>query len=46
MRIYNHDDALQYEERMKEYAEVTKRTVANTSFPKSRRRCLIAFATL
>jgi hypothetical protein len=33
MRIYNHDDALQYEERMKEYAEEEEGTRAQYEFP-------------
>jgi len=33
MRIYNHDDALQYEERMKEYAEEDEGTQAQYEFP-------------
>ena len=33
MRIYNHDDALQYEERMKEYAEDDEENRAQYEFP-------------
>jgi hypothetical protein len=33
MRIYNHDDALQYEERMKEYAEDDPENGAQYEFP-------------
>jgi hypothetical protein len=33
MRIYNHDDALQYEERMKEYAEEDEENRAQYEFP-------------
>ena len=33
MRIYNHDDALQYEDRMKEYAEEDEENRAQYEFP-------------
>ena len=39
MRIYNHDDALQYDERMHEYAADDAENASSMSFPKLRRRC-------
>jgi len=40
MRIYNHDDALMYEERLRSTPTRTmKETAASMSFPRSKRRC-------